>query len=142
MSVLKISKPVQTSSVTSARPAMIPLALEAARRLLIEQELSTSVLAVGQIHPLNLDHFIDTRKKDFALAVTLEECSVGWGFGAEVSAVLASSERFVHSPRLLRIGATDTIIPASREAEKVTLPSDSNRVIDQITSVCRRNGIL
>jgi len=130
------------SIVLFAYGGMIPLALETARRLLIEEELSTTVLAVGQIHPLNLDHFIDTRKKDVALVVTLEECSVGWGFGAEVAAVVASSERFVHCPRLLRIGAIDTIIPASREAEKVTLPSDSNRVIDQITSVCRRNGIL
>ena len=48
--------------VIFAYGGMISLALETARRLLIEEELPATVLAVGQIHPLNLDHFINARK--------------------------------------------------------------------------------
>lgn len=118
--------------VIFAYGGMILLALEVARRLLIEKELSATVLALGQIHPLKLDSYLASRKADIALAVTIEESSVGWGFGAEISAVMASSQMASRRPMLLRIGAADTIVPASREAEKETLPNDVNRVVDQI----------
>src|SRR5262249_27689930 len=119
---------------------MISLALETARRLLIEEELPATVVAVGQIHPLNLDHFLDARKADFDLAVTLEESSVGWGFGAEVFAIVATSGKFSRCPRLLRIGGADTIVPASREAEKSTLPGNLNRIVEQIVRSSRKDS--
>jgi 2-oxoisovalerate dehydrogenase E1 component len=117
---------------------MIALALEVARRLLIDEELSATVFGIGQLHPLNLDSFVNSRRPGLELAVTLEEGSTGWGFGAEISAIMSSSENFSRYTKLLRIGASDTIVPASRKAEKATLPGNPAKITAQIVRDFRR----
>jgi 2-oxoisovalerate dehydrogenase E1 component len=112
---------------------LIPLALRAAHKLLIEHEQILTVVAVGQLHPLDLDEFLRVRGPDLRLVATLEESSVGWGFGAETAAILMTSDHVKRQLHLIRIGARDTIIPASRDGEATVLPNIC-RVVKEITS--------
>jgi 2-oxoisovalerate dehydrogenase E1 component len=110
---------------------MIPLALEAARTLFIDTEISATVFAMGQLHPMRLQGLPDTYFAGVVLAVTVEEATTGWGFGAEIAALLMS-KGLTDSARLVRIGAADTIVPTSRNAEMETLPGDPKKIATAI----------
>ena len=104
------------------------MALEAARTLMADHQIPAGVLAVGQLHPLQLDDFWDARGHSIDFLVTVEESTAAWGFGSEVSASALQGLPGGVRPTFLRIGAVDTIVPASRGLEKEMLPDVSGIV--------------
>jgi acetoin:2,6-dichlorophenolindophenol oxidoreductase subunit beta len=55
--------------------------------------------------------------------VIAEECSVHWGWGAEITAHLHTALFHKLSKPVCRIGARETVIPAAKELEQAVLPS-------------------
>jgi 2-oxoisovalerate dehydrogenase E1 component len=119
--------------VIFAYGGMVLMALEAALELLIDHELVVGVVAVGRLHPLNIDGFLKRRGGNLRFAAALEESSVAWGFGAEIAAQLLASRNVREQPGFVRIGALDTIVPASRASERQVLP-DAAKVVAAIAA--------
>jgi 2-oxoisovalerate dehydrogenase E1 component len=98
----------------------VPFAMEAAGRLLMEEELLCDVVAPSLIAPLPLEEIGGFLGKVQKVAV-FEEGVVRAGWGAEVIAALA--ERSVLQPRrYLRIGAPSSPLPSSKSLERELLP--------------------
>ena len=99
----------------------LPLAMEAAERLLLEHEVATDIIVPSLIAPLPLDEIAEMLG-DSPLAVTLEEGTLRGGWGAEV---IASLENIPHRARrkYARIAAPDSPIPNSRPLELQLLPN-------------------
>ena len=94
-------------------------ALEAARRLMLEEELLADVVVPTQIAPLDHGELVD-QLRGCRRVVTLEEGTLRAGWGAEVVAGCAAcpGER-----RYLRIAAADCPLPTNLELERRLLPS-------------------
>ena len=94
-------------------------ALEAARRLMLEEELMADVVVPTQIAPLDHGELVD-QLRGCRRVVTLEEGTLRAGWGAEVVAGCAAcpGER-----RYLRIAAADCPLPTNLELERRLLPS-------------------
>ncbi|MGH2933648.1 MAG: alpha-ketoacid dehydrogenase subunit beta [Gaiellaceae bacterium] len=101
---------------------MLPVALEAARHLVLEHELFTEVVALGQLLPLDLGPVLESVARTGAL-VTVEEGTLTAGVGAEIAArVQAEAWDDLRGP-VRRVAAHDTIVPAARTLEDEMLPS-------------------
>lgn len=104
----------------AAYGGLVPMALQAASELFMEDELSVDVLVFSNLSAMT-DHelqFALTRSNRF---VTVEEGTRRSGWGAEMAAKL--SELSGHCAIVERVGALDTIIPNSHEGELSVLPS-------------------
>jgi pyruvate/2-oxoglutarate/acetoin dehydrogenase E1 component len=100
---------------------MLPVALEAARELILEHELFTEVVALGQLLPLDLEPVLESVARTGSL-VTVEEGTLTAGVGAELCArVQAESWDDLRGP-VRRVAAQDTIVPAARPLEDEMLP--------------------
>ncbi|MFQ5458177.1 MAG: dehydrogenase E1 component subunit alpha/beta, partial [Myxococcota bacterium] len=98
----------------------LPLAMEAAVRLLTEFEISVRVLAPGRLYPLDVEGLGELLVPG-APVMTLEEGSLPAGFGAELGAALA--ERFPgRMGGFGRIGARELPVAAARSLEDDILP--------------------
>jgi 2-oxoisovalerate dehydrogenase E1 component len=106
---------------------MLPVALEAARELVLEHELFTEVVALGQLLPLDLDPVLESVARTGAL-VTVEEGTLTAGVGAEIAArVQAEAWDDLRRP-VCRVAARDTIVPAARPLEDEMLPGAADVV--------------
>ena len=90
---------------------MADIAVQAAKELLLRDEIVVSVISPSCIKPL--PKLVCLTDK----VLILEETSPFWGWGAEVGYVLEKNHI-----KTRRLGALPTPIPASREEEKHTLP--------------------
>jgi pyruvate/2-oxoglutarate/acetoin dehydrogenase E1 component len=106
---------------------MVPAALDAAVELILEEELFTEVVALGQLLPLDLEPVLDSLARTGVL-VTVEEGTLTAGFGAEVAARVQSAAFDRLRAPIRRVAATDGIIPAAPTLEQVVLPGVSNIV--------------
>jgi 2-oxoisovalerate dehydrogenase E1 component len=122
--------------VVLAYGGQVATALEVAQKLSAEHGLSAEVTAVTRLHPLATDDLFGSRTTAPEIVVTIEESSIGWGFGSEVAASVLEGRRFATPPRFLRIGALDTIVPAGRVLEKEMLP-DAARIVQAIASALK-----
>ena len=109
-------------TVLVAYGGTISLAIEAAKTLAEKGVHGVRVLGVSQLFPLCLEGLNVSEDQAIQHVVTIEESSVGWGFGSEVGAALLERPH-VGGIQFRRIGAAETIVPASRQAEKAALPS-------------------
>jgi 2-oxoisovalerate dehydrogenase E1 component len=109
---------------------MTPFALDAARRLFIEEEAAVEVYVFSLLSPLPQGE-IDAVLKRGRRFVTLEEGSLRSGWGAEMSARL--HEHAQRPIRVERVAAQDTIIPGTETGEAWALPS-----LDQVVTALRR----
>lgn len=98
------------------------LALEAARHALIEHEVVVEVLVLGQLSPLPTDDIIESVARS-RRAITLEEGTARLGIGAEIASQI--QERLFGSlaAPVLRVAASDSVIPAARGLEDEVLPA-------------------
>jgi 2-oxoisovalerate dehydrogenase E1 component len=100
---------------------MLPIALEAARELILEHELFTEVVALGQLLPLELEPVLESVARTGSL-VTVEEGTLTAGLGAELAArVQAEAWDDLRGP-VRRVAARDWIVPSARALEDEMLP--------------------
>ncbi len=112
---------------------MLPIALEAATRLIVEHELFTEVVALGRLLPLDLDPVLESVARTGSL-VTLEEGTLTAGVGAEIAARVQSEAWEDLRRPVERIAARDGIIPAARTLEDAVLPGVDD-VVNSVTAL-------
>jgi pyruvate/2-oxoglutarate/acetoin dehydrogenase E1 component len=99
---------------------MLPLMMDAARNLLLNEETFVRLLVPAQLSPLDCGP-LEAWIVPGAPVVSVEEAVPAFGFGAEIGAFIASAKAGrVRSYR--RLGALPTAIPASRTLEEAVLP--------------------
>lgn len=112
------------SPTTGNRPVILTYggmamkAIEAARELMIEDELEVDVVLVSLLQPLQLDGLMETLVSADHLFV-LEENDAYGGWGAEVISQLAARRPF---KALRRIAARDIPLPSSGPLESEIIP--------------------
>lgn len=109
---------------------MVEMALEAAERLLIEDEIYVEVVAPTAIHPLDMDPIVASVRRTGRLVVC-EEASVEAGFGAEVSSRINEEAFDALQAGVIRVGARAIPIGNAPQLEQAILPA----VGDLIASV-------
>lgn len=110
----------------------VGMALDAAAACFINDELSVRVIALSQLAPLPIADIL-AALGSCRRVVTLEEGTGRWGFGAEVTAMLAEST-VARDWRFRRCAAPDTIIPNAAATENAMLPQMGD-VIAAISSL-------
>jgi pyruvate/2-oxoglutarate/acetoin dehydrogenase E1 component len=100
---------------------MLPIVLEATTKLVLERELFTEVVALGQLAPLDLDPVLESVARTGAL-VTVEEGTRTAGIGAEIAARVQEAAWDDLQRPVERVAARDGIVPAARTLEDAALP--------------------
>ncbi len=114
---------------------MVPVALDAAVELILEEEVFTEVVALGQLLPLDLEPVLDSLERTGAL-VTVEEGTLTAGLGAEIAARAQSAAFDRLRAPIRRVATADGIIPAAPTLEQATLPSPGD-VIEAVLATTR-----
>jgi 2-oxoisovalerate dehydrogenase E1 component len=107
----------------------VPNAMEAAQRLLMEEECLCDIVIPSLIAPLPTEEIATFLGRAHRIVV-LEEGGSRAGWGAEVIAALAERES-IERKRYLRIGAPDSPLPSSKKLETELLP-DANLVVQRV----------
>jgi pyruvate/2-oxoglutarate/acetoin dehydrogenase E1 component len=115
---------------------MLPIVLEAATRLILEREVFTEVVVLGQLLPLDLDPVLESVARTGAL-VTVEEGTLTGGVGAEIAARVQEAAWDDLQRPIVRVAARDGIIPAARTLEDAVLPD----VDDVVAAVMALEGV-
>jgi pyruvate dehydrogenase E1 component beta subunit len=100
---------------------MLPIALEAATRLILEEEIFTEVVSLGALAPLDLTPIIESLGRTGTL-VTLEEGTLTAGLGSEIAARIQEDAWSLLRGPVRRIAADDGILPAAKTLEQAALP--------------------
>lgn len=100
----------------------LPLALEAAEHLLVEDEVFCEVVALSRLHPLDVDPVLDSVRRTGALVVA-EEGTRTAGLGAELAAQVQEAAWHALRAPVARVGADDGIVPSAPALERAMLPS-------------------
>jgi len=102
-----------------------PLAIRAARSLLLEHEVACEIVIVGSLQPLDSASIRESIHRTGGL-ITFEEGVPAAGFGAELISTLMPSVwgKLREAPR--RIGALPVSIPAALSLEQQVLPNWSD----------------
>lgn len=106
---------------------MLPLAMEAAKQLLLEEEILVNILLITKISPIEyrqLANYVGDEK----IIVTLEEGTRRGGWGSEIVAGLCE---LLHERYFIRLGARDCAISCNKTEEQEILPN-LEYVIDKI----------
>jgi pyruvate dehydrogenase E1 component beta subunit len=115
---------------------MLPIVLEAAVRLIIEDEVFTEVVCLSRLLPLDLEPVLESVARTGSL-VTVEEGTLTGGVGAEIAARVQSEAWDDLRRPVERIAAVDGIIPAAPTLEEAVLPG-----VDDVVSAVRALGIV
>jgi pyruvate/2-oxoglutarate/acetoin dehydrogenase E1 component len=100
---------------------MLPIVLEAATELILEHELFTEVVALGQLLPVALGPVLESVGRTGAL-VTVEEGGLTAGVGAEIAARVQEEAWDDLRRPVRRVAARDGIIPGAPGLERAALP--------------------
>ena len=100
---------------------MLPIVLEAATELILEEELFCEVVALGRLLPLDLDPVLESVSRTGAL-VTAEEGTLTGGVGAEIAARVQELAWDDLRRPVRRVAAGDGIIPSAPGLENAHLP--------------------
>lgn len=104
---------------------MVSHAMEAAERLMLDDERHVGVLVLTQLSPLPLASVLSLLPAARAL-VTVEEAYPEGGWGSDLIAALACAG--ASFPHVARVGARCGNVPAARSLEDAVLP-DANAII-------------
>ena len=115
-----------------ATASMVQQALKAAAKL-EEKEISTEVIDLRTLVPLDRETILNSVKKTGRLVVMMEEPVTG-GAAAEVAAVVADEAFDYLDAPIKRVCAPDTPVPFSPALEKYWLP-DEEKLIKAITAI-------
>ena len=112
---------------------LVPAALDAAVRLIVEEEVFVEIVALAQLLPLDLTAVLESVARTGTL-VTLEEGTRTAGIGAEIAArVQAEAWGDLRGP-IRRIAAVEGAIPAAGPLEASVLPN-ANAVVDTVKAI-------
>jgi 2-oxoisovalerate dehydrogenase E1 component len=112
---------------------MLPVVLEAASELILEHEVFCDVVALGRLHPLDLDPVLESLERSGAV-VTVEEGGRTGGVGAEIAArVQEEAWRDLRHP-VRRVAAVDGILPSAPLLERAALPGVAD-VVDAVAAL-------
>lgn len=106
---------------------MLSLAMEAAKQLLLEEEILVNILLITKISPIEYRQLADY-VGDEKIIVTLEEGTRRGGWGSEIVAGLCE---LLHERHFIRLGARDCAISCNKTEEQEILPN-LEYVIDKI----------
>jgi 2-oxoisovalerate dehydrogenase E1 component len=107
----------------------VSVALSAIDDLFYEHELTTQVICLTQIYPLDVSLFLECLRSSHII-MTLEEGSVDGGFGSEVISNLAEQSQ-LSNIKYLRVGSDNEPIPTVKTLESQTLVN-KNKIIDAL----------
>ena len=110
----------------------VSLAVQAAKKLFLEQELLVNIAIPATIKPINID-FINDSIKRCGRVLTLEEGNLTGGWGAEVSSIIHENYFNELNYPVQRVGAKNFPIPSSGPMEDEILPS-----LDEILSIINK----
>lgn len=119
-----------------ATMAMVDSALQAATRLEAEG-IDVEVIDPRTLRPLDEDAIIKSVKKTSRLVIAHEGWK-RWGFGAEVSAMVAEQAIDWLDAPILRVGARDSPMPYNDKLERLVIPSTED-IVDAIKAVVLRD---
>lgn len=100
---------------------MLPIVLDAATELIVEEELFCEVVCLGRLLPLDLGPVLESVARTGAL-VTAEEGPLTGGVGAEIAARMQELAWGDLRRPVRRVAAEDGIIPAAPGLEDARLP--------------------
>ena len=100
---------------------MVQRALQAAKEVEERHGLSVEVIDLRTLSPVDWDTVFTSVKKTSRVLVAYED-SLSWGYGAEISARIASDCFHWLDAPVSRIAATDTFVAYAPELEDVILP--------------------
>ena len=115
---------------------MAPYVMEAARTLLLEEEVAVRIVLPAELHPMPRAELAATWAEGSAV-LAVEESNADFGFGAEVLATLA--EAGCTGRGAGRIGARPTCIASARSLEEETLPQAAD-VVAAVLHLLRRRS--
>ena len=107
--------------------AMTDIAMEAAKKMLLEYEVLVDVVSCTSLNPLDVENIVSF-VGGIKNILVLEEGTERGGWGAEV---IASITNKVTHKRFSRVAALNAVIPCGAELEKKMLPSEQ-KVIDAL----------
>jgi pyruvate/2-oxoglutarate/acetoin dehydrogenase E1 component len=117
---------------------MLPVALDAATRLILEHEIFTEVVALSRLLPLDLEPVLESLGRTGSL-VTIEEGTRTGGIGAEIAARVQAEAWSDLSGPVVRVAARDGIVPSARTLEDEALPGVDD-VLAAVTALERVGG--
>ncbi len=100
---------------------MLPIVLDAATLLILEDEIFTEVVVLGSLSPLDLEPVLDSVSRTGRL-VTVEEGTLTSGVGAEITARVQQDAWGLLRDSVRRVAAPDRPLPAARTLEDAALP--------------------
>ncbi len=115
---------------------MAPFALEAAKTLLLEEEISVRVVVPAELHPFPRATLAGAWSEGSAV-LAVEEANADFGFGAELLATLA--EAGCTGRGAARLGQRPQVIPSCRPLEEDVLPQAKDIVAAVLDLVRRRS---
>jgi 2-oxoisovalerate dehydrogenase E1 component len=119
-----------------ATMAMVDSALQAATRLEADG-IDVEVIDPRTLRPLDEDTIIKSVKKTSRLVIAHEGWK-RWGFGAEVSAMVAEKAIDWLDAPILRVGARDSPMPYNDKLERLVIPSTED-IVEAIKTVVLRD---
>ncbi len=114
---------------------MLPVALDAALELVLEEEIFTEVVALGRLSPIDTAPILDSVARTGAL-ITFEEGTLTGGIGAEIAARMQSEAWGLLRAPIRRIAAPDGIVPAARSLEDEFLPR-ADQIVESVLALGR-----
>ena len=111
----------------------VSIAIEAAEKVYLDDELLANVLVVSSVRPID-EEWIINKVKECGKIVIVEESNKIGGWGSEVASII--QEKVFHELKypVQRIGAMDIPIPSSGPMEMEMLPS-AKQVIETINKM-------
>jgi 2-oxoisovalerate dehydrogenase E1 component len=101
--------------------AVVQRTLQAAKRVEEEQGVSTEVIDLRSLSPVDWEAIADSVRKTSRVIVAYED-SLSWGYGAELAARIADEHFAWLDAPVRRVAATDTFVAYSPELEDLILP--------------------
>lgn len=118
--------------------AMVDVALQAATRLEAE-DIDVEVIDPRTLKPLDEETIIRSVKKTSRLVIAHEGWK-GWGFGAEVSAMVAEKAIDWLDAPIVRVAARDTPMPYNDKLERLVIPSAED-IVAAVRAVVLRDRL-
>ena len=115
---------------------MAPYVMEAARTLLLEEEIAVRVVLPSELHPMPRA-LLAAAWAEGSAVLACEESNADFGFGAEILASLA--EAGCTGRGCARVGARPVCIASSRTLEEETLPQAHDIVASVKALLSRRS---
>jgi acetoin:2,6-dichlorophenolindophenol oxidoreductase subunit beta len=119
-----------SDAVLIARAAMVPRALEAARRLRAEHDIASRVVDLRSLVPLDASAMLDAVRAT-GRVFTVEENPRLCGWGAEIASIVAEEAFYDLDGPVVRITSPHVPLPAAEALEDATIPS-VERIVETV----------